>query len=87
MGGDTAPTTALPSFAGVAESSASHWQQYWGAGGMIDLSAAFETDPRAVELERRVILSLYLHGAQEAGFVFTSESGLIQNSWGGKFHM
>ena len=54
---------------------------------MIDLSAAFETDPRAVELERRVILSLYLHGAQEAGFVFTSESGLIQNSWNGKFHM
>jgi hypothetical protein len=34
-----------------------------------------------------VVLSLYLVGAQEAGFVFTSESGLIQNSWAGKFHM
>ncbi len=54
---------------------------------MIDFSAAFTVDWRALELERRVILSLYLHGAQEAGFVFTSESGLIQNSWVGKFQM
>jgi|EP01047_Picozoa_sp_COSAG01_P038385 hypothetical protein len=53
---------------------------------MVDLSAAFLIDPRAKELERRVVLSLYLVGAQEAGFVFTSESGLIQNSWVGKFH-
>lgn len=52
----------------------------------MDLSAAFLIDPRAKELERRVVLSLYLVGAQEAGFVFTSESGLIQNSWVGKFH-
>jgi len=77
----------LPSFAGVAGSSASHWREYWSSGGMVDLSAAFDVDPRAAELERRVILSLYLTGAQEAGFVFTSESGLIQNSWVGKFHM
>jgi hypothetical protein len=54
---------------------------------MVDLSAAFSLDSRAKELERRVVLSLYLVGAQEAGFVFTSESGLIQNSWAGKFHM
>ena len=78
----------LPDFDGVSNSSASHWREYWSTGGMIDLSAAFAlNDSRPAELERRVILSLYLHGAQEAGFVFNSESGLIQNSWSGKFHM
>ena len=78
----------LPDFDAVSNSSAAHWREYWSTGGMIDLSGAFALDDsRPVELERRVILSLYLHGAQEAGFVFTSESGLIQNSWSGKFHM
>ena len=86
--GAAAPTPpVLPSFAAVADSSASHWRDYWSRGGMIDLSKTFSVDARAAELERRVVLSLYLTGAQEAGFVFTSESGLIQNSWVGKFHM
>ena len=73
----------LPDFAAAAASSAARWGAYWSGGGMVDLSAGFAVDARAAELERRTVLSLYLQGAQEAGFVFTSESGLIQNSWVG----
>jgi hypothetical protein len=82
----------------VAASGALRWQGYWQGGGMIDFMgnstkagaadhATAGDHATAWELERRVILSLYLTGAQEAGFCFTSESGLIQNSWSGKFHM
>ena len=76
-------SAVLPDFVAAAAASAERWNSYWSGGGMVDLSAGFEADPRAAELERRVVLSLYLQGAQEAGFVFTSESGLIQNSWAG----
>ena len=76
-------SSATPvTFDAAAASSASHWKRYWTRGGMVDFANAFAVDARAKELERRVVLSLYLHGAQEAGFVFNSESGLIQNSWG-----
>ena len=67
----------LPSFSSVASASADHWREYWSQGGIIDFSAAFGVDPRAVELERRTILSMYLVGAQEAGFVFTGRLGFL----------
>lgn len=71
--------------ASMARAVARHWQQYWQRGGMIDFSGS--TDPRAAELERRVILSQYLAAINEAGELPPQEEGLFSNSWNGKFHL
>jgi hypothetical protein len=44
-------------------------------------------DPRAKELERRVVLSQYLLAIQSAGSLPPQETGLTFNSWFGKFHL
>lgn len=62
-----------------------HWRNYWTHGGMIDFSGS--TDPRAAELERRVVLSQYLAAINQAGEVPPQEEGLFSNSWNGKFHL
>ncbi len=82
----TAPALASPrALAGeVFASSAAHWPQFWQAGGAIDLSGS--TDPRAAELERRVVLSQYLTALQCAGDFPPQESGLTHSSWYGKHH-
>lgn len=69
-------------FTAVRESSAAAWRDYWTRGGMIDLSAA--TDPRAKELERRALLSLYLVRVNYAGAFPPAETGLQHLSWFGK---
>lgn len=61
------------------------WATFWRSGGAIDFSEC--TDPRAFELERRVVLSLYLTRAQCAGDLPPQETGLTMNSWYGKFHL
>src|SRR4029079_8430353 len=61
------------------------WNKYWNSGGAIDFSGS--TDPRAFELERRIILSQYLMRAQEAGSYPPQETGLTYNSWYGKPHL
>ena len=61
------------------------WEKYWKSCGAIDLSG--NDDPRAAELERRIVLSQYIMGAQEAGWLPAQETGLAANSWFGKFHM
>lgn len=81
----TAPADAQPSFAETATASASYWANYWTTGGAVDFSAC--TDPRAKELERRVVLSQYLLGIQCAGSTPPQETGLTYNSWFGKFHL
>jgi hypothetical protein len=63
-------------------SSATAWNDYWTHGGIIDLSAA--TDPRAKELERRTLLSLYLMRVNYAGSFPPAETGLQHLSWFGK---
>ena len=45
------------------------------------------TDPRATELERRVVLSQYLTAVNCAGSTPPQETGLIYNTWDGKFHL
>ncbi len=52
---------------------------------MIDLSGT--DDPRAAELERRVVLSQYVMAVHDAGSYPPQETGLGVNSWFGKFHM
>lgn len=65
--------------------SSSYWQNFWKRGGAADFSRA--TDPRAKELERRVILSQYLMAIQSSGMYPPQETGLTYNSWFGKFHL
>lgn len=75
----------LPAFAETAKASASYWNAFWLNGAAVDFSHC--TDPRAAELERRVVLSQYLLAIQSAGSVPPQETGLTYNSWFGKFHL
>ena len=62
-----------------------YWKSFWSRGGAIDFSGS--TDPRASELERRIILSQYLTAIQCSGSYPPQETGLTYNSWYGKFHL
>jgi hypothetical protein len=69
----------------VAASSADHWREFWSGGAAVDFSRC--TDPRAGELERRVVLSQYLTAVNCAGSLPPQETGLVYNSWFGKHHL
>lgn len=75
----------VPGYNETSRSSESRWKNYWMGGGAIDFSGS--TDPRADELERRIILSQYLLRVQEAGSYPPQETGLTYNSWFGKPHL
>ncbi|MEQ8474034.1 MAG: hypothetical protein RIC35_22750 [Marinoscillum sp.] len=82
-----APTVngSIPNYSQTAENSITSWKTFWEKGGAIDFSEC--TDPRAFELERRVVLSQYLTKIQCAGELPPQETGLTMNSWYGKFHL
>jgi hypothetical protein len=75
----------VPAFGNVKENSASQWKAFWSRGGAVDFAGS--TDPRANELERRIILSEYLTKIQSAGDFPPQETGLTYNSWFGKPHL
>ncbi len=79
------PQGALPNFSATQKASADHWQNFWQNGGAVDLSAA--PDPRAKELERRIVVSQFLTAIHCAGSLPPQETGLLFNSWNGKFHL
>lgn len=79
------PIAALPQPAAAKAATETHWTDYWSKGGMVDFSGS--TDPRAPELERRVILSQYLMAVNAAGAFPPQEEGLFSNSWNGKSHL
>lgn len=81
----TPPTEALPSFTTTRDAAARYWEQFWTSGAAIDLSESH--DPRAPELERRIVLSQYLTAINCAGATPPQETGLVCNSWHGKFHL
>ena len=64
---------------------AEYWPEFWQSGAAVDLSES--RDPRAHELERRVVLSQYLTAIQCAGSLPPQETGLTCNSWYGKYHL
>ncbi len=75
-----------PASAGdVLRRSEAWWADFWQRGGAIDLSGI--TDPRAMELERRIVTSLYLLAVNSAGCMPPAETGLTCNSWYGKAHL
>lgn len=77
-------TAALPGFRCTCMNSEAKWSYFWNRGGAVDFSGS--TDPRANELEKRVVLSQYLTAIQCAGTFPPQETGLTYNSWFGKFH-
>jgi hypothetical protein len=79
--GDAIATT----FEEVGTRSAESWRDFWTSGAAIDFTGS--SDPRAFELERRIILSQYLTAVNSAGVMPPQETGLITNSWSGKSHL
>jgi hypothetical protein len=75
----------IPGFSTTKDNSLAFWKNFWETGGAVDFSNA--TDPRAHELERRVVLSQYLTRINGSGDLPPQETGLTYNSWFGKFHM
>lgn len=69
----------------LAAGTVAHWHDFWTKGAAVDFSGS--TDPRAAELERRVVLSQYLSAVNGAGSLPPQEEGLFSNSWFGKFHL
>ncbi len=61
------------------------WNQWWNEGAIVDFSQC--TDPRAKELERRVVLSQYLTQINCANSCPPQETGLTYNSWFGRPHL
>ena len=82
---DSADSKKLPSFKKTLAASAKMWKNFWKSGAAVDFSGS--TDPRANELERRVVLSQYLMRATEAGDWPPPESGLLfDGAWHGRYH-
>lgn len=86
-GGGAPPTGPAAPAAGsaVIAASRSGWPGFWKSGGAVDLSAT--ADPRAAEIERRVVLSQYLTAINCSGSLPPQETGLVCNSWRGRFHL
>ena len=61
------------------------WNRWWLEGAIVDFSEC--TDPRAKELERRVVLSQYLTQVNCANSLPPQETGLTYNSWFGRPHL
>jgi hypothetical protein len=78
-------TGRIQNFGETEFASKKSWEKFWTSGGAVDFSEC--TDPRASELERRVILSRYLTRIQCSGSLPPAETGLTYNSWFGKFHL
>ncbi|MEV4171232.1 GMC oxidoreductase [Nonomuraea sp. NPDC049709] len=72
-------------FTTIEGAAISWWRQFWTSGAAVDFAGS--TDPRAAELERRVVLSQYLTAVNCSGTMPPQETGLITDSWQGKFHL
>jgi len=72
-------------FKAISKNSAEAWKKFWQSGGAVDFSAV--KDPRAFEIERRVVLSQYLTKIQCSSNYPPQETGLTYNSWYGKPHL
>lgn len=68
----------------VFKAAETHWPAFWRSGAAVDFSGS--RDPRAHELERRVVLSQYLMAIQMGDTLPASESGLTTSTWYGKHH-
>jgi trehalose/maltose hydrolase-like predicted phosphorylase len=72
-------------FNDIVKETKNEWKKYWEEGGIIQLNKS--KDERAIELERRIILSQYLLAINSCGSTPPQETGLTCNSWYGKMHL
>ncbi|MEE1800689.1 hypothetical protein PUR57_18765 [Streptomyces sp. JV176] len=79
------PEFGRDSFETISRAASAWWRAFWTSGAAVDFAGS--TDPRAAELERRVVLSQYLTAVNCSGTRPPQESGLVTNSWQGKFHL
>ena len=80
-----APTSPdAPTVDEIVTACREHWPAFWKRGAAIDFAGS--TDPRAAELERRVVLSQYLTAIQSVASIPPQETGLTCNTWYGKHH-
>lgn len=77
--------TSTPTVEQTMNNSRAWWKCFWEKGGIVDLHRS--KDPRATELERRIVLSQYQSAIQSCGSMPPQETGLTCNSWHGKFHL
>ena len=82
---DATRPAEIPSMSALFENCKRFWKTFWEEGGIIRLHNS--PDPRAEELERREILSLYLMAVNSSGSMPPQETGLTCNSWYGKMHL
>lgn len=75
----------FPSFHEIKENCNTYWNHYWNTIGVVDLHKSKDT--RALELERRIVLSQYLLAVNSCGSTPPQETGLTCNSWYGKMHL
>jgi hypothetical protein len=78
---ETAPKVAAAP--ALRTASAAYWEKFWSYGGAVDFTGT--TDPRAAELERRVVLSQYLTALQNTGGLPPSPGGLTAPVAQGRF--
>lgn len=74
-----------PTFDATHRASSRWWEQFWTEGAAVDFQGS--SDPRASQMERRVVLSQYLTVVNSAGCTPPAETGLTYNTWTGKFHL
>ena len=79
------PPAQVPDCDAVFCNAKKYWTDFWEEGGMIRLSSS--TDERAKELQRRILLSMYLLAVNCSGSMPPQETGLTCNSWYGKMHL
>ena len=72
-------------FSDAQKTTQKFWHQFWSETAFVDFGAC--TDPRAKELERRVVLSQYLTRINCANNMPPQETGLTYNSWFGRPHL
>ena len=72
-------------FDAAQKSTQKYWHKFWTETAFVDFGLC--TDPRAKELERRVVLSQYLTRINCANNMPPQETGLTYNSWFGRPHL
>ncbi len=72
-------------FSDAQKNTQKFWHKFWTETAFVDFGQC--TDPRAKELERRVVLSQYLTRVNCANNMPPQETGLTYNSWFGRPHL
>jgi len=75
---------SAPTFETVQSNAHLAWAEFWAKVRIADFGKI--NDLRAKEIERRMVLSLYLFRIQGMSSLPPAETGLTVNSWYGRFH-